>query len=223
MFKIAIDGPSGAGKSTIAKRVAKELGFIYIDTGAMYRTAALACLRKGINIKEFPQKAIEIVNNISIDIEYINGSLRIFLDNEDVSDKIRTPDVSMGASDVSAILAVRERLVAFQRELSGTKNVIMDGRDIGTHVLPDADVKIFLTANPEIRAERRYKEMLEKGIDVSFSQVLEDIKTRDLQDSTRAASPLKKAADAVELNTSDLTFEDSVSAVIKIINNKRKV
>lgn len=223
MFKIAIDGPSGAGKSTIAKRVAKELGFIYIDTGAMYRTAALACLRKGINIKEFPQKAIEIVNNISIDIEYINGSLRIFLDNEDVSDKIRTPDVSMGASDVSAILAVRERLVAFQRELSGTKNVIMDGRDIGTHVLPDADVKIFLTANPEIRAKRRYKEMLEKGIDVSFSQVLEDIKTRDLQDSTRAASPLKKAADAVELNTSDLTFEDSVSAVIKIINNKRKV
>ncbi len=223
MFKIAIDGPSGAGKSTIAKRVAKELGFVYIDTGAMYRASALACLRKDINIKENPQKAIEIVNNISIDIEYIDGTQRIFLNGEDVSDKIRTPEISMGASDVSAILAVREKLVAFQRKLAGTKNVIMDGRDIGTHVLPDAEVKIFLTASSDVRAKRRHKELLEKGIDTDFSQVLEDIKNRDLQDSTRAASPLKQADDAVLLDTSELSFEESVQAVLKLINNKRKV
>lgn len=223
MFKVAIDGPSGAGKSTIAKTVASELGFVYIDTGAMYRTAALACLRQGIDIKANPQKSIEVVNNISIDIEYIDGTQRIFLNGEDVSDQIRTPQVSMGASDVSAIGAVREKLVAFQRTLAGTKNVIMDGRDIGTHVLPDADVKIFLTASPEIRAERRHKELLEKGIDTSLEQVFLDIKDRDRQDQTRAASPLRRADDAIEVDTSKLTFSQSVACVSDLINNKRKV
>ena len=223
MFKVAIDGPSGAGKSTIAKTVASELGFVYIDTGAMYRTAALACLRQGIDIKANPQKSIEVVNNISIDIEYIDGTQRIFLNGEDVSDQIRTPQVSMGASDVSAIGAVREKLVAFQRTLAGTKNVIMDGRDIGTHVLPDADVKIFLTASPEIRAERRHKELLEKGIDTSLEQVFLDIKDRDRQDQTRAASPLRRADDAIEVDTSELTFSQSVACVLDLINNKRKV
>lgn len=223
MFKVAIDGPSGAGKSTIAKAVAKKLGYIYIDTGAMYRAAALACLNHGINIKENPKSSIEIVNNISIDIDYIDGVQKIFLNEEDVSEKIRTPEVSMGASDVSAISEVRQKLVALQRELSGTKNVIMDGRDIGTHVLPDAQVKIFLTANPEVRAKRRYKELIDKGMDVEFTSVLSDIKLRDHQDSTRAVSPLKQADDAELLDTSELSFDESVNRVLNIINNKQEV
>ncbi len=223
MFKVAIDGPSGAGKSTIAKAVAKKLGFIYIDTGAMYRAAALACLNHGINIKENPKSSIEIVNNISIDIDYIDGVQKIFLNGVDVSEKIRTPEVSMGASSVSAIGEVRQKLVALQRELSGTKNVIMDGRDIGTHVLPDAQVKIFLTASPEVRANRRYKELLDRGMDVELDSVLSDIKLRDHQDSTRAVSPLKQADDAHLLDTSELSFDESVTRVLNIINNKQEV
>jgi len=223
MFKVAIDGPSGAGKSTIARRAAGELGFVYIDTGAMYRTAALACLRKEINISENPEKAIKIVNNISIDIDYIDGEQRIFLNGEDVSEKIRTPEVSMGASSVSAIGEVRKKLVSLQRELAGTKNVIMDGRDIGTSVLPDADVKIFLTASAEIRATRRYKELLEKGITTEYNEVLTDIINRDKQDSTREVSPLRQAEDAVLADTSDLTFDESLALVLDIINNKRNV
>lgn len=222
MFKVAIDGPSGAGKSTIAKAVAKKLGYIYIDTGAMYRAAALACLNHGINIKENPKSSIEIVNNISIDIDYIDGVQKVFLNNDDVSEKIRTPEVSMGASDVSAIIEVRQKLVFLQRELARAKNVIMDGRDIGTHVLPDAEVKIFLTASPDVRAERRYKELIEKGIDTDFSSVLTDIKKRDHQDQTRTASPLKQADDAHFLDTSELSFDESVERVLSIINNKRK-
>lgn len=222
MFKVAIDGPSGAGKSTIARAIAKKLGFVYIDTGAMYRAAALACISYGVNIKETPEKAVEIVNNISIDIDYIDGEQRIFLNGDDVSEKIRTPEVSMGASDVSTIGAVREKLVALQRELSGTKNVIMDGRDIGTHVLPDADVKIFLTASPEVRAERRHKELILKGIKETYEQVLIDIKVRDNQDATRKASPLRKADDAIELDTSTLSFDESVESALKLINNKRE-
>ncbi len=223
MFKVAIDGPSGAGKSTIAKTVARTLGFVYIDTGAMYRTAALACLNENVSIKENPEKAIEIVNNISIDIDYINGEQRIFLNGCDVSDKIRTPEVSMGASSVSAIGEVREKLVSLQRELAGTKNVIMDGRDIGTHVLPDADVKIFLTASADVRAKRRYKELIEKGMQLSFEDVLADIIKRDLQDETREISPLKQAADAILADTSELTFDESVALVLDLINNKRSV
>lgn len=223
MFKVAIDGPSGAGKSTVAKACARALGFIYIDTGAMYRAAALSCISSGVNIKESPNDAIKIVNNISIDIEYIDGEQRIFLDGEDVSDKIRTPEISMGASAVSAIGAVREKLVAIQRNLAGTKNVIMDGRDIGTHVLPDADVKIFLTASPETRAKRRYKELIEKGASVEYPDVLADIIKRDHDDSTRAVSPLRQAEDAVLADTGDLTFDESLKLVLDIINKKRKV
>ena len=223
MFKVAIDGPSGAGKSTIAKAVAKQLGFVYIDTGAMYRACALFCLNCGVDIKADPEKAIEIVNNISIDIDYIDGTQRIFLNGEDVSLKIRTPEVSMGASDVSAIGDVRKKLVLLQRELAGTKNVIMDGRDIGTHVLPDADAKVFLTASPEVRANRRYKELLEKGIETDFETVLSDIKLRDHQDQTRASSPLRQAEDAVLIDTSELSFDESVERVLSIINNKRNV
>ncbi len=223
MFKVAIDGPGGAGKSTIARCVAKKLGFVYIDTGAMYRTAALACINRGINIKENPEKAIEIVNSISIDIDYIEGEQRIFLDGCDVSEKIRTPEISMGASDVSAIGAVREKLVSMQRALAGTKNVIMDGRDIASAVLPDADVKIFLTASSEERAKRRYKELCEKGAQVSYDEVLKDIQKRDHQDTTRAVSPLKQVEDAILIDTSDLTFDESVSTVLDLINSKREV
>ena len=223
MFKVAIDGPSGAGKSTIAKRAAQTLGFVYIDTGAMYRTVALACLNEKVNIKENPEKAIGVVNNISIDIDYIEGEQRIFLNGADVSHKIRTPEVSMGASDVSAIGAVREKLVSLQRELAGTKNVIMDGRDIGTHVLPDADVKIFLTASAEVRAERRFKELLEKGTKVSYEDVLSDIIKRDRQDETREVSPLRRAEDAVLADTSELTLDESIELVLDLINKKRDV
>lgn len=221
MFKVAIDGPSGAGKSTIAKACARALGFIYIDTGAMYRTAALACIMAGVDIKNSPEQAIKIVNNISIDIEYKDGEQRIFLDGTDASDKIRTPEISMGASAVSAIGKVREKLVAIQRNLAGTKNVIMDGRDIGTHVLPDADVKIFLTASPETRATRRHKELLEKGVKAEYNDVLADIIKRDHDDSTRAVSPLKQANDATLADTSNLTFDESLALVLDIINKKR--
>lgn len=221
MFKVAIDGPSGAGKSSIARLAAKKLGFVYIDTGAMYRTAALACQNCGVDIKANPDKAIEIVNNISIDIDYIDGEQRIFLDGCDVSEKIRTPEVSMGASAVSAIGAVREKLVAMQRELAGTKNVIMDGRDIGTQVLPDADVKIFLTAGADVRARRRYKELGEKGIAATYEDVLADIIKRDMQDETRQVSPLRQADDAVLADTGTLTFEESLALVLDIINRKR--
>lgn len=223
MFKVAIDGPSGAGKSTIAKQAARTLGFVYIDTGAMYRTAALACLREGINIKENPEKATQKVNSISIDIDYTEGEQRIFLDGCDVSDKIRTPEVSMGASDVSAIGAVREKLVAMQREMAGTKNVIMDGRDIGTCVLPDAELKIFLTASAEVRAKRRHSELTEKGTQAAFDAVLSDIIKRDKQDSMRAVSPLKQADDAILVDTSELTFDESVARVLELINEKRDV
>lgn len=222
MFKVAIDGPGGAGKSSISKLAAKTLGFVYIDTGAMYRTAALFCHRQGINIKEEHEKAKKAVSEISMDIELTPGGQKIFLNGEDVTDKIRTPEVSMGASDVSAIPEVREKLVEMQRALAGSKNVIMDGRDIGTCVLPDAEVKIFLTASPRVRAKRRYDELIEKGQSVTYEDVLNDIIIRDKNDETRAVSPLKKAEDAILLDTSNLDFNESQKAVIKIIEDKMK-
>lgn len=222
LFKVAIDGPGGAGKSSISKLAAKKLGFVYIDTGAMYRTAALYCLRSGIDIKNEREKAEKAVSEISMDIILSDEGQRIFLNGEDVTDKIRTPEVSMGASDVSAIPFVREKLVDMQRKLAESKNVIMDGRDIGTCVLPDAEVKIFLTASSEVRAKRRFDELLEKGEIVTFEEVLNDIIVRDRNDETRAVSPLKKADDAVVLDTSNLSFEESQKAVIKIIEDKMK-
>lgn len=222
MFKVAIDGPGGAGKSTISKAAAKALGFVYIDTGAMYRAAALYCLRQGIDIKNNHAAAAKAVDAISIDIEYREDGQHIFLNGEDVTDKIRTPEVSMGASDVSAIPAVRERLVAFQRKLADEKNVIMDGRDIGTHVLPDAQVKIFLTADATVRAKRRHAELLEKGVQASFDDVLSDILKRDKNDETRAVSPLVPAADSVLIDTGDLDFDQSLAAVLSLIQDKLK-
>ena len=221
MVKIAIDGPSGAGKSTVSKAVAKKMGYIYVDTGAMYRAAALGCICGGIDIKNNPDKASEMVSYMDIDIKYSkDGSQLIFLDKENVTDFIRTPEVSIGASDISKIPEVRLKLVDIQRKLGETNNVIMDGRDIGTFVFPDADVKIFLTASPEERARRRHKELIEKGQDVTFDEVLTDMRYRDKNDSTRAFAPLVPAEDSIILETDGMNFEESVSKVLEIINER---
>ena len=217
MFKIAIDGPSGAGKSTISKVIAKKLGFIYIDTGAMYRAAALGCVRQGVDVKSEPKKATEIVKKLDIDLEMGDDGTIVYLNGEDVSGKIRTPEISLAASAVSAIGDVRVVLVEKQREMGSRKSVIMDGRDIGTHVLPDADVKIFLTASSSARAKRRYDELLAKGENVTFSEVLEDMELRDKNDSTRAVSPLKPADDAVMVDTTEYSFDESVDYIHNII------
>ena len=220
MFQVAIDGPGGAGKSTISKAAAKALGFVYIDTGAMYRAAALFCLRKGIDIKNEPDLAAKAVDTIDIDIDYKEDGQHIFLNGEDVSALIRTPEVSMGASNVSAIPAVRVKLVELQRNLASTKNVIMDGRDIGTSVLPNAPLKIFLTASAETRAKRRFDELVAKGETCTYEEVLNDMELRDKNDSTRAVSPLKPAEDSVMLDTSDLSFEESLDAVLKLVKDR---
>lgn len=217
MFKVAIDGPSGAGKSTISKEIAKKLGFTYIDTGAMYRAAALSCIRNVIDIKNEPEKAAELVKNINIDLENGEKGTVVFLDGENISDFIRTPEISMAASNVSAISEVRVVLVEKQRELGSRKSVIMDGRDIGTHVLPDADVKIFLTAACHARAKRRYAELTEKGEKITFDEVLEDMTLRDKNDSTRAVSPLKPAKDAIIIDTTELTFSESVDCIYNTV------
>ena len=217
MFKVAIDGPSGAGKSTISKVIAKKLGFTYIDTGAMYRAAALFCTQNGVDVKSEPKKATEFVKKINIDLKMSDEGTVVFLNGENVTGLIRTPEISMGASAISAIPEVRVVLVEKQREMGTRTNVIMDGRDIGTCVLVDADVKIFLTASPEARAKRRFAELCEKGEKVTFEEVLEDMKIRDHNDSTRAASPLKPAEDSIEVNTTELNFNESVDLIYGII------
>ena len=222
MINIAIDGPSGAGKSTIAKKAAAKLGYIYIDTGAMYRTVGLYLNRLGINIKAEKEKVINSLSGINIDIKYENGEQYIFLNGEDVSSLIRTPEISMAASDSGTVLEIREKMTHLQRNLAKNNNCIMDGRDIGTFVLPDADVKIFLTADVRVRAERRYRELTEKGEQVKFEDVLSDMVLRDKNDSTREFMPLKKADDAILIDTSDLSLDESVDAVIKCIGDRIK-
>lgn len=218
MTKIAIDGPAGAGKSSISKKVAKALGYIYIDTGAMYRTVGLKAVRCGIDTKD-SEGVASILPTLDIDIRHEGVEQHIFLDGENVSDQIRTPEISMAASNVSAIPAVRVALVDLQRKLAENHDVVMDGRDIGSFVLPDAEVKIFLTASVEARAQRRYKELLEKGETVDFDAVKEDMILRDKQDSTRAVSPLVVADGATVIDTSNLNFEESVNAVIEHIRS----
>lgn len=222
MINIAIDGPSGAGKSTIAKKAAAKLGYIYIDTGAMYRTVGLYLNRLGINIKAEKEKVINSLSVINIDIKYENGEQHIFLNGEDVSSLIRTPEISMAASDSGTVLEIREKMTHLQRNLAKNNNCIMDGRDIGTFVLPDADVKIFLTADVRVRAERRYRELTEKGEQVKFEDVLSGMVLRDKNDSTREFMPLKKADDAILIDTSDLSLDESVDAVIKCIGDRIK-
>ena len=218
-FNIAIDGPSGAGKSTIAKRLANELSFVYVDTGAMYRAMALYFLRKQIA----PQDETAIAaacDQIDITIAYEDGVQCVILNGEDVSSLIRTPEISMGASKVSSVPAVREFLLGLQRDIAKSNNVIMDGRDIGTVVLPNADVKIFLTASPECRAERRYKELIEKGESVTFEAVLADVNQRDYQDSHREIAPMKPCEDSVMADTTGKTLEESTEMIIKIIKGE---
>ncbi len=218
-INIALDGPSGAGKSTIAKAVAKKLGYIYIDTGALYRSIALYTLNsdKDINSNE---DVISLLSKINIELKHIDGAQHILLNNEDVSDKIRTPEVSMGASKVSAIPAVREFLFNLQRDIAEKSNIIMDGRDIGTVVLPKADVKIFLTASAEERAKRRYSELIEKGTEVTYEDVVKDINERDYNDSHREIAPLKQADDAILIDTSVLSLEQSVEKIYLTIKDK---
>lgn len=219
-IQIAIDGPSGAGKSTMAKLISQRLGIMYLDTGAMYRALALKAIRSNIDTKD-SEKVTGLLSDFNISIKYENGSQKVILNNEDVSDKIRTDEVSMGASNVSAIPAVRKRLVELQQEMASNTSVIMDGRDIGTHVLPNADVKIFLTAGVAQRALRRYNEQKEKGIlKKSLDEIEKEIEVRDYNDSHRAASPLRQADDAVLLDTSNYSIEESVEKILEIIRSK---
>lgn len=213
---IAIDGPAGAGKSTIAKMVSSKLGYIYVDTGALYRTAALFITENNIPEEEI-EKALE---SADISLKFIDGTQRVFLGEKDVSDFIRTPEISMAASRTSAIPAVRAYLFETQKKIARENNVIMDGRDIGTVVLPDADVKIFLTASAEERANRRFKELSEKPDCPPYDDILKDIIQRDYQDMHRETSPLKQADDAVLVDTTKLNLEESADAIIRIINEK---
>jgi cytidylate kinase len=217
---IAIDGPAGAGKSTAAKALAKELGYIYVDTGAIYRTVGLFARRQGVERSD-AQGVAELLPQVNIELCYgEDGTQRMILCGEDVSGLIRTPEVAADASKVAAIPAVRTFLLEMQRELARTHDVVMDGRDIGTVVLPDAAVKIFLTASPETRAQRRYLELKEKGSTESFEQVLQEVIARDEQDMNRAVAPLKQAEDAVLADTSELNLEESVALLRSIVAEK---
>lgn len=217
---IAIDGPAGAGKSSLSKEVAKELSFIYVDTGALYRTIGLAASRKGLK-KEDKAEIISMLNDIDVKLSFNDeGTQIVLLNGEDVSSFIRTPEASMFASAVSAIPEVRAFLLDLQRNMAKSDNVIMDGRDIGTVVLPDAKIKIFLTASPEKRAMRRHKENIEKGIDSTYKEVLKDVNQRDYQDSHREIAPLKPAEDSVLVDTSDYDFEGSKELLLKVIKER---
>ena len=217
MINIAIDGPAGAGKSSIAKAAAAQLGFIYVDTGALYRSAALYALSNGLD----EQSLIDSVGKVDIKLEYKDGVQHVILNGEDVSQKIRTPEVSMNASRFSAIPEVRAFLFDLQQRIAKENNIIMDGRDIGTVVLPNADLKVFLTASAEERANRRFKEMTDTN--VTYEQVLEDIKQRDYNDMNRKTAPLKQAEDAVLLDTTEMTMEqviDKLTSMIKEVMDK---
>ena len=219
-YSIAIDGPSGAGKSSLARRAAAALGFIYVDTGAIYRTVGLACYRAGISCKD--AGAVEkILPRLNIQMRFnAAGEQRMYLDEEDVSSRIRMPEISICASDVSTLPVVRSYLLDMQRRMAKNSNVIMDGRDIGTVVLPDADLKIFMTASSAARAQRRLLELQGKGVKADYDEVLRDIEYRDKQDTSRAAAPLKAADDAVRVDTSDIDFEQSAALLRSIVRER---
>ena len=223
MYNIAIDGPAGAGKSSIAKALSKKLGFIYIDTGAMYRAVALFFLENGI--KDSSDNEIDkLLDELDINIKYTDGEQRVFLNNVDVSDKLRQEEIGKLASRFSAVKSVREKLVALQRKLAKKENVIMDGRDIGTVVLPNADLKIYLSAGSKVRAKRRYLELIEKGFDKTVldeKAIENEIIKRDEADMNREISPLKKAEDAYYMDTSDMTFDEVVSKILDMVEKER--
>ncbi len=219
LINVAIDGPAGAGKSTVARGAAKELGYIYVDTGALYRTVALAAQRK--NVLGDVNGICDMLPGITVELKFDDeGEQRVYLNGEDVSSLIRTPEISMAASSVSQIPKVREFLLELQRSIARENNVIMDGRDIGTVVLPNADVKIFLFASPECRAERRYKELIEKGQDVKYEDVLKDVNDRDYQDSHREIAPLKPTDESVMADTTGKALPESIEMVVSVIKEK---
>lgn len=219
-FSVAIDGPSGAGKSTIARAAAARFGFIYVDTGAIYRTVGLAAARAGLPLGA-EQDVLKLLPGLDIAFGYgEDGAQHMYLNGEDVSGLIRTPEISMRASEVSAMPEVRACLLDMQRKMAESHSVIMDGRDIGTVVLPNASLKIFLTASAERRAERRYLELREKGAADSYDEVLRDIIKRDKNDSSRATAPLKRADDAIEVDTSELTLDESIERICALISDR---
>ena len=218
-ISVAIDGPSGAGKSTVARAVAARMGYVYVDTGAMYRAIGLAVYRRGIT-GEDTAGIIASLPTVDISLAYQDGMQHVLLNGEDVSEAIRTPEIAQYASKASAVPEVRRFLLDVQRDMAKNSNILMDGRDIGTVILPDAPVKIFLTASAKTRAERRYRELKEKGQQVTLEGVLADIQARDRQDTTRAVAPLRQADDAVLLDTSALDLEQSIAAGLRIIREK---
>ncbi len=220
MIRIAIDGPAGSGKSTTAKNVASRLKINYIDTGAMYRACAYYMLEKGVDISNESDVSEEL-KNMNMTVNYVGGAQHILVNGNDVTGKLRTNEISSAASKVAVIGSVREYLVALQRKTASLFDVIMDGRDIGTCVIPDAEVKIFLTASVEERAKRRFKELVQKGLEADFEQVKKDIEYRDRNDTERAVSPLRKAEDAILLDTTDMTVEEVVQELISIINKAK--
>ena len=220
IINVAIDGPAGAGKSTISRKAAAELGYIYIDTGALYRTVGLNAVRKGADLESDESIIATLTDDVKVELRFIDGEQRMFLCGEDVSDKIRTLEVSQGASDVAVIPEVRIKLVELQRQIASAHDVVMDGRDIGTYVLPNATVKIFLTASSYTRAKRRYKENIEKGIECDYEEMKAEIEARDKQDMNREVSPLKKADDAIELDTSNMSLEEVVAHVMDLVEKK---
>lgn len=219
MINVAIDGPAGAGKSTIARAAAGQLGFIYVDTGALYRAVGVYCLRNGIETTDADCVG-SILEKIKVELKFVDNIQHVYLNDDDVSTEIRLPEASMAASNVSAISSVRAFLFDLQRDIAAKNNCIMDGRDIGTVVLPDARVKIFLTADPEERAMRRYLELKEKGSTITYEDVLADLKVRDYNDSHREIAPLKPAEDSVVINTTGNTLEQSINIIIDTIKEK---
>ena len=220
-IQIAIDGPSGAGKSTVARLIAQKLGILYVDTGALYRAVGLYALRAGASTGD--ETAVKaLLPRVDVELQHRDGQQRVLLNGEDVSDEIRAHPVSAAASEVSALPAVRAFLLALQQKIAATHSVVMDGRDIGTVILPRADVKIFLTASPEARARRRYLELAAKDAAVTPEQVLADLMVRDHNDSTRAAAPLKQAEDAILVDTSRMDLEDSVETILSLIEDRLK-
>ena len=219
MIKIALDGPSGAGKSTVAKALAKELGVVYVDTGALYRTVGYFVRMNDADPKD-PEAVGALLDKIHIEIKYVDGAQHVYLNGEDLGDKIRTPEMSMYASAVSAIPAVRSFLLDTQRDIARKNSVVMDGRDIGTVILPDAEVKVFMVASAEARAKRRYKELIAKGENVQYETVLAEMIERDHNDKNRDIAPAVPADDAVIMDNSDMSIEDNVRAVIDLINER---
>ena len=220
MFHIAIDGPAGAGKSSIAKEAARRLGFVYVDTGALYRTVALNALNQGVDL-ENSDAVIASLDGTDIRLAFEDGTQKVLLNGQDVSDSIRTAQVSAGASKVSAIPAVREFLFGLQKNIAASCDCLMDGRDIGTVVLPDADLKIFLTASPEERARRRYEQNRERGMEADYDAILAEVNQRDYQDTHREIAPLRQAGDAVLLDSTHMSFQEVVDRLLQLVEEKR--